>query len=134
MKINRNIHRFRAKKIHKTNNILHTSKCITRKKKSSMRYTFLMVRNLSDFRFCCCLAFIGLWEKFECFCFVFGMGLETVYCFIEGCFASMAFCVSHTCFINFFTSSTSALYTLPVAFMRLAIWFRLPPIFPSAAL
>ncbi len=85
-----------------------------------------MVRNLSDFRFCCCLAFIGLWEKFECFCFVFGMGLETVYCFIEGCFASMAFCVSHTCFISFFTSSTSALYTLPVAFIRLAIWFRLP--------
>ena len=49
-----------------------------------------------------------------------------VYCFMEGCFESIAFCVSHTCFISFFTSSTSALYTLPVAFIRLAIWLRLP--------
>ena len=48
-----------------------------------------------------------------------------VYCFMLGCLESMDFCVSHTCFINFFTSSTSALYTLPVAFIRLAIWFRL---------
>ena len=57
-----------------------------------------------------------------------------IYCFMEGCFFSMANCVSHTCFISFFTSSTSALYTFPVAFMRFAIWFRLPLIFPSVAL
>ena len=52
-----------------------------------------------------------------------------LHCFMLGCFFSMANCVSHTCFISFFTSSTSVLYTLPVAFIRFAIWFRLLLVF-----
>ena len=119
-------HRIRKERITKC---FYTSGYTAMKKETSVWYTFLMMRNLSDFSFCCCLAFTDLWEKFDCFCFIFGRDLETVYCFMEGCFFSMANCVSHTCFISFFTSSTSALYTLLVAFMRFAIWFRLQPIF-----
>lgn len=78
--------------------------------------------------------FIDLCEKFDWIQFCFGGDSVRVYCFMLGCLESMDFCVSHTCFISFFTSSTSALYTLPVAFIRFAIWFRLPLIFPSATL
>ena len=92
---------------------------------------FLMVRNLSDFSFCCSLSVAYLCAKFGWNYSVLEGDSTWVYCFMVGCFESMDFCVSHTCFISFFTSSTSALYTLPVAFIRLAIWFKLPLIFPS---
>ena len=86
----------------------YSSRCTAMKIKTKLQYTFFDV---------------------EIWWFLTNDALA--YCFMEGCFVSMDFCVSHTCFINLFTSSTSALYTLPVAFIRFAIWFRLPLIFPS---
>ena len=40
MKIKRKIHKKRIKAFIQTNSILHTSRCIARKEKTSMRYTF----------------------------------------------------------------------------------------------
>jgi len=64
----------------------------------------------------------------------FSGDLFLIYCFMYGCFESMDFCVSHTFFISSLTYFTSAAYTLLVAFMRFAIWFRLLLILESVVL
>lgn len=125
MKIKRKIHEVRIRMYIKSSDILYTLRCTVNQIETELQCTFLC-RILTDFVF-------GRYIFLEKMSVIVLCG-EYVYCFMEGCFFSMANCVSHTCFISFFTSSTSALYMLPVAFMRLAIWFRLPPIFPSAAL
>lgn len=54
------IYKVRIKIFIKTNGILHTSRCTARKEKTSLRHTFLIVRNLSDFRFYCGFVFADM--------------------------------------------------------------------------
>ncbi len=63
MRIKRKILKVRIRIFIKIIGILHTSRCIARKKETPLRYTFLMVRNLSDFGFCCRLSVAYLCAK-----------------------------------------------------------------------
>ena len=60
MKTKQKLHKWRIKEINKINCILYTSRCTAKEKKLHCGTPFLIVRNLSDFRFYCKFTFADL--------------------------------------------------------------------------